>query len=156
VVTVNASNEAKLPANGDFFKVVGAAVTINRINTVTGVYYGRVINIVFTIPNCIVNRLVGNIGIITPTYISTTNSILTLVWNGTAWIEISRSSYNPVVVNIVVTGSVSKSLLNTTYPAAKTGFTVSLPNLASGAVTAVKQDDSTTGDWQLMPSTLAV
>ncbi|MDR6783367.1 hypothetical protein ABIE26_000145 [Pedobacter africanus] len=39
VVTVNASNEAKLSANGDFFKVAGAAVTINRINTVTGVYY---------------------------------------------------------------------------------------------------------------------
>lgn len=156
VVTVNASNEAKLPANGDFFKIAGAAVTINRINTVTGVHYGRIINIVFTIPNCIVNRLVGNIGIITPTYISTTNSILTLVWNGTAWIEISRSSYNTVVVNVVVTGSVSKSLLNTTYPAAKTGFTVSLPNLTSGAVAAIKQDDSITGDWQLMPSTLAV
>ncbi|MFA6083816.1 NosD domain-containing protein [Mucilaginibacter sp.] len=281
-VVVSPTNDAKLPLNGDFFKISGSAVTINSINTVTGVYYGRVIHLLFTIPNCIINRLVGNIGIITPTYVSATNSIISFVWNGTIWAEMSRSTYNTEYINnqtaifqsanykvlsgtannynvdrlagveagvwyktnnvnrwlasvnnSAETGSnagsdyqinryadngslidqpmtinrqsgfvniknlnidtpptatenlgflvrdsngdilllpfedfvsvdssssftISKSNLNSSYPTARSGRLISFPYLSTGAIVAIKQDDSVSGDWITMAGNLAV
>ena len=83
--TINTASTLSLPAQGSYFRISGAG-TISNIN---GGSVGRTLTLQFLTANTVVDnsgnlQLAGNLT-------ANNNTILQLIYNGTKWLEISRS-----------------------------------------------------------------
>jgi hypothetical protein len=84
-VTINTSGAIALPTQGSYFRVSGAGT----IETINGGHVGRIIIFQFLTANTVVDntgnlRLAGNLT-------ADNNTTLQLIYNGTNWLELSRS-----------------------------------------------------------------
>lgn len=111
---IASASSIALGSDGTIFKITGT-VTINTITNPNSIrkvilYFGGILSVTSS----------GNIILNNGNFTTAANSMLTLIWNGSSWIEASRS---PVPANSGLGSPVSKAA-GTIYQAATDGFLV--------------------------------
>jgi hypothetical protein len=83
------ADEASITPTGNSFKITGTGTTIDTLVS-TGITAGTQITLIFASATVVVGDLTGNINL-SAAFASTASATLTLIYDGTNWLEIARS-----------------------------------------------------------------